>query len=143
MVPLKKKIEQKGWGDTIIKEFDTMTKRKVLERIKHDQVPKERRTIGSKWVSKRKRYGRYEARLCGLDYTQIAGIDFTTNFAPVVNDITFRILLVWKMIMGWDAELIKIETIFLHGTMEEKIILIYLKVSTYVEEETKIMLKNV
>ena len=74
------KIEQKGWRYAIIKEFDVMTKRKVWERIKRDQVPKDRRTIGSKWVFKRKRDGTCSARLCGLSYTQIARIDFTTHF---------------------------------------------------------------
>ena len=59
------------------------------------------------------------ARLCRLGYTQIAGTDFTANYAPVVNDITFRILLILKMLMEWDAELIDIETAFLHGDMEE------------------------
>ena len=70
---------------------------------------------------KRKRDGRFRARLCGLGYTQIAGIDFTANYAPVVNDITFRILLILKMLMEWDAELIDIETAFLHGDMEHLI----------------------
>ena len=60
-------------------------------------------------------------RLCGLGYTQIAGIDFTENYAPVVNDITFGILLILKMSIEWDAELIDIETAILHGDMEELI----------------------
>ena len=51
----------------------------------------------------------------------MAGIDFTANYVPVVNDITFRILLVLKMLMEWDAELIDIETAFLHGDIEELI----------------------
>ena len=98
-----------------------MIKRGVWRRIKKREVPPNRRTIGSKWVFKRKRDGRYRARLCGLGYTQVAGIDFTANFAPVVNDVTFRILLVCKMMKNWDAEVIDIETAFLHGDMEELI----------------------
>ena len=96
-------------------------KRGVWRRIKKKEVPNNRRTIGSKWVFKRKRDGQYCARLCGLGYTQVAGVDFNTNFAPVVNDVTFRLLLAIKMIKNWNVELIDIETAFLHGDMEELI----------------------
>ena len=113
--------DREGWREAIRKEFTDMIKRGVWRRIKKNEVPENRRTIGSKWVFKRKRDGRYRARLCGLGYTQIAGIDFTANFAPVVNDVTFRILLVCKMMMKWEAEVIDIETAFLHGDMEELI----------------------
>ena len=98
-----------------------MIKRGVWRRIRLREVPPNRCSIGSKGMFKRKRDGRYRARLCGLGYTQVAGVDFTANFAPVVNDVTFRILLVCKMMMNWDAEVIDIETAFLHGDMEELI----------------------
>ena len=114
-------IEQTGWREAIKKEFQDMKKRGVWTRIKRTQVPPNRRTIGSKWVFKRKRDGRFRARLCGLGYTQIAGVDFNANYAPVINDGTLRILLVLKMLMKWNAELIDIETAFLHGEMEEVI----------------------
>ena len=66
-----------------------MMKRGVWRQIKKKEVPSDRRTIGSKWGFKRKRDGRYRARLCGLGYTQVAGVNFYGNFAPVVNDVTF------------------------------------------------------
>ena len=53
-------------------------------------------------------------------YAQIAGVDFVANFALVVNDVTFRILLVLILMMRWYAEVIDIETVFLHGEMEEQ-----------------------
>ncbi len=81
--------EREGWQNAIRKEFHNMLKRGVWQRIKKKEVPKDRRTIGSKWVFTQKRDGRYRARLCGLGYTQVAGIDFNANFAPVVNDVTF------------------------------------------------------
>ena len=112
---------QEGWRDAIRKEFHDIIKCGVWNRVKQTQVPTNRRTIGSKWVFKKKRDGHFRARLCGLGYTQIAGIDFTANYAPVINNVTLRILLVLKMLMKWDAEMIDIETAFLHGDMEELI----------------------
>ena len=99
-----------------------MKKRGVWTRIKGTQVPLNRRKIRStKWVFKRERDGQFQARLCGLGYTQIAGVDFNTNYAPVINDVTLRILLVLNMLMNWNADLIDIETVFLHGEMGEVI----------------------
>ena len=91
--------EREGWQTAIRKEFHDMIKRGVWRRIKKREVPSDRRTIGSKWVFKCKRDGRYRARLCGLGYTQIADIDFNANFAPVVNDVIFQLLLIIKMMM--------------------------------------------
>ena len=57
-------------------------------------IPSNRRLIGSKWVFKKKRNGVYRARLVALGYSQIPGVDYSENFAPVINDVTFRILIV-------------------------------------------------
>ena len=81
--------EREGWQNTSRKEFHNMIKRGVWRRIKKREVLSDKQTIGSKWVFKRKRDGRYRARLCGLGYTQVAEVDFNANFAPVVNDVTF------------------------------------------------------
>ena len=64
--------------------------------------------------SRGKEMSGFQARLCGLGYTQIAGVDSNANYAPVINDVTLRILLVLKMLMNWNAELIDIEIAFLH-----------------------------
>lgn len=54
-------------------------------------------------------------------YTQVAGVDFTEHYAPVLNDITFRILLIWKMIHNHSARIIDVGTAFLHGDLKEEI----------------------
>ena len=56
-----------------------------------------------------------------LWYSQVPGVDFTENYAPVVNDITMRILLVLKMVHKWSGEIIDVETAFLYGELEEEI----------------------
>ena len=37
----------------------------------------------------------------------------------MMNDITLRIFLVYKMLMKWDADLIYTKIAFLHGEMED------------------------
>jgi hypothetical protein len=54
-------------------------------------------------------------------YSQIPGVNFTENFAPVVDDVTFRIVL--NLIQNKDMEdyALDVETAFLHGELEETI----------------------
>ena len=61
-------------------------------------LPSNHQIIGTKWVLKKKRDGnnnvlRYKARLVTKGYSQIAGLDFTETFAPVVRIESIRTLL--------------------------------------------------
>ena len=62
--------------------------------VKRCSVSKGRRLIGSKWVFKEKRDSRFRAELVCMGYSQIPGVDFSDNYAPVGNDITFRVIMV-------------------------------------------------
>ena len=66
-----------------------MTKRQAWKRTKKNQIPTNRRLIGSKWVFKKQGNGVYCAPLCRLGYVQVQGLDFTNNFSPVVLEVTF------------------------------------------------------
>ena len=48
-------------------------------------------------------------------------MDFTDNFAPVVNDVTLRIALARMMMEDLRFMLMDIETAFLYGEIEEEI----------------------
>jgi hypothetical protein len=56
---------------------------------------------------------------CG--YSQVPGIDFNKSFAPVLCDISFRIMLISKLIWGKTCTVIDIETAFLHVNLDEEI----------------------
>jgi hypothetical protein len=98
-----------------------MIRKGVWKKTKKFNIPKNRRLIGSKWVFKVKRNGVFRARLVALGYSQIPGVDYTDNFAPVINDITYRIILLNWLINDWDSEVIDVETAFLYGNLEEEI----------------------
>ena len=117
--------ERKLWREAIRKEFHDMIRRGVWRDFKTSQVPKDRRLIGCKWVFRIKNDGRHRARLCALGYTQIAGIDHQDNFAPVINDVTFRVIMTLLVSNNWEADIVDIETAFLYGELEEEI---YIKV---------------
>jgi hypothetical protein len=48
-------------------------------------------------------------------------VDFQESFAPVINDVTFRILLIMMLTWNLKGKIVDIETAFLHGNLKEKI----------------------
>ena len=60
------------------------------------------------------------ARLVALGYSQVPGIDFTKNFAPVVNDVTFKIARTRMMVENLDSMKMDVETVFLYGELDEE-----------------------
>ena len=81
------------WHDGIKLEFNKMISMGVWKKVGSTSIPHGRRLVGCRWVFKIKRNGVYHARLVAKAFSQIPGLDFTDNFAPVVNDVTFRVVL--------------------------------------------------
>ena len=74
-----------------------------MKKSNRINIPPNRRLIGSKWVFKKKRDGRFRACLVAWGYTKITGVYFTNNYSPLVADLTLRgILLIW-FIDKWDS----------------------------------------
>ena len=59
-----------------------------------------------------RRDGTYRARLVALGYSQIPGVDYTDNFAPVAHDVSFRIALARMMVEKLDSLVMDVETAF-------------------------------
>jgi Reverse transcriptase (RNA-dependent DNA polymerase) len=77
------------------------------------------------------------AILVALGYSQVPGVDFSENFAPVVDDATFRIALAMIQNEGLKAYSLDVETAFLHGELEEEIYMQVPKGHEEVFEENK------
>jgi hypothetical protein len=115
------KFQQGKWREAITKEFKDMNRRKVWKKMKRRDIPEGRRCVKQKWIFKVKRNGVFRARLVACGYSQIPGVDFTEHFAPVVNDITYRIMLVASILWRLTNVIVDVETAFLHGDLEEEI----------------------
>ena len=81
-------VEREKWRTAIRKEFHDMISRGVWRNRSRRDMPAGRKLIGSKWVFKKKKNGVYRARLVALGYSQVPGVDYTDNFAPVINDVS-------------------------------------------------------
>jgi len=63
--------KRQSWRVAIRKEFKDMIRQGVWDVIERSSIPEARRLLGSKWVFKEKRDGRFRARLVCLGYSQI------------------------------------------------------------------------
>ena len=58
--------------------------------------------------------------MVALGYSQIPGIDYTDNFAPVAHDVSFSIALARMMVEKLDSLVMDVETAFLYGDIKEE-----------------------
>jgi Reverse transcriptase (RNA-dependent DNA polymerase) len=63
----------------------------------------------------------FRARLVACGYSRIPGIDFQEFYAPVINDVVFRIILILQTMFKYEALILDIETAFLNGELDEDI----------------------
>ena len=112
--------ERQNWQIAIRKEIKSMINRGVWRKIDKVKIPENWRLIGNKWVFKIKRDGTYRAGLVALGYSQIPGVDYTDNFAPVAHDVSFRIAVARMMVEKLDSLVMAVETSFLYGDIEEE-----------------------
>ena len=113
--------ERDDWTVAVRKEIRSMIERGVWKKTDRKKIPSNRRLIGNKWVFKIKRDGICRARLVALGYSQIPGVDYTDNFAPVAHDVMFRITLARMMVEKLDSLVMDVETAFLYGEIHEEI----------------------
>ena len=108
------------WREVIKKEFADMIKQQVWHKTSKSLMPPNQRCVKNKWVFKIKCNSVYQVCLSCM-YSQVPGIDFCENYSPVVNDITFCILLLMVLHFGYLAKIVDMETAFLYRDLKEEI----------------------
>jgi hypothetical protein len=117
----KKTKDWEKWLKAIFIEFDNMEEKEVWEVVNRKDIPSGRKIIGNRWVFAIKDDGRYRARTVAKGYSQVPGEDFQENFAPVILDTSFHIILVLYTMHKMKSGQFDIETAFLYGDLEEDI----------------------
>lgn len=83
--------------------------------------------ISTKWVFKAKQNkdGFIEwlkARLVANGMHQVQGLDYLDTFSPIVHPLSIRLILTLIVTNGWAIHQIDISNVFLHGNLQERII---------------------
>ena len=111
------------WKIAMETEMKSLKENEVWDLVK---IPPGRKTVGSKWVYKKKTgaYGsvqRYKARLVVQGYTQKYGTDYDETFCPVVRQESLRLLIALSVQDGLKLHQVDVATAFLNGTLEEEV----------------------
>ncbi|KAH9705095.1 hypothetical protein KPL70_011743 [Citrus sinensis] len=107
------------------------------------QRPAGKRLVGCKWIFKlkdgvsRDESVRYKARLVAKGFKQKEEIDFNEVFSPVVKHSSIRILLAVTTFFDLELDQMDVKTAFLHGNLEEEILMA--QPEGFIEEEIEDM----
>jgi hypothetical protein len=82
--------------------------------------------VTSKWIYKIKHVvngsiEKYKERFVARGFSQIKGVDYDENFAPVARYTSIRSILALAASMGWKLHQMDVKTTFLNGEIEEEV----------------------
>ena len=115
----------------MVEEIQSLHKNQTWELV---ELPEEKRTIGCKWVYKKKEAvlekdgEKFKAHLVAKGYSQRKGVDYDEIFSPMVRHTSIRIVLGLVAHFDMQLEQMDVKTTFLHGDLEE---LVYMDRSTW------------
>ena len=118
-------IAREKWREAIHLEFKKMLDLGVWRHVKSEDCPNDQRLVRCRWVFKVKRNGVYHASLVAKGFSQIPGVDYTDNYSPVVNDVTFSIVVARMLIENMKGKVVDTDNAFLNGDLEHGI---YMKI---------------
>lgn len=115
--------EKEKWVDAMEKEMHSIKANEVWELVK---LPEGKKTVGCKWVFKRKldadgSIERHKARLVAKGYSQQQGLDYDETFSPVARFESLRMLLALAVQDGLCVHQLDVTTAFLNGKLEEEV----------------------
>ncbi|GKE64471.1 retrotransposon protein, putative, ty1-copia subclass [Tanacetum coccineum] len=92
-------------------------------------LPPNGRTIGSKWLFKKKtnmdgNIHTFKARLVAKGYTQTYDVDYEETFSPVANIRAIRILLAIAAFYNYEIWKMDVKTAFLNGHLSEDVYMV-------------------
>jgi hypothetical protein len=111
------------WDNATDEEMATLDVNATWELI---ALPKDKKTIGCKWVYKVKHNAdgyvrKYKTRLVAKGYAQTYGIDYEETYSPVAKMTTIRTIIVMAVVKGWSLHQMDVNNVFLHGDLQEEV----------------------
>jgi hypothetical protein len=124
--PTKSKV----FAKSVVAEYNKMKKFQVFEPVLKTDIPVGSKILSSTWVIKQKASGDVRGRLVARGYEQIDGVhyDSSSKAAPVIIDMTIRIVLILCCLARWRADVEDVVGAFLNGEFEANLPPIYMKV---------------
>jgi hypothetical protein len=107
------------WDNAMDEEMATLDVNTTCELV---VLPKDKKTIGCKWVYKVKHnvdgfVSKYKARLVAKGYAQTYGIDYEETYSPITKMTTVRPIIVKATTKGRFLHQMDVKNVFLHGDL--------------------------
>ncbi|GKB47702.1 ribonuclease H-like domain-containing protein [Tanacetum coccineum] len=111
------------WTDAMNNEMDALVRYDTWDIV---DLPKDRKSRGSKWIFKIKykpsgEINRFKVRLVAQDFGQKEGIDYEENFSLVVKIVTVKCLLNITVSNSWHVFQLNVNDAFLYGDLAETV----------------------
>ncbi|UYV80749.1 hypothetical protein LAZ67_19001593 [Cordylochernes scorpioides] len=111
------------WQQAMDKEIHSLQNHHVWDLT---ELPEGAKAIKSKWIFSKKMDPQtnqeiYKARLVALGCSQEYGTDYTETFSPMMKTDSFRTLLAYATMAGYEFHHFDVETAFLYGKLSETI----------------------
>ncbi|GBM84347.1 Retrovirus-related Pol polyprotein from transposon TNT 1-94 [Araneus ventricosus] len=110
--------EQQNWKAALDEEMESMKENDVWDL---EELPMDRKAISCRWVLRKKRDGKYKARLVARGFMQKGGVDYFETFSPVISMPALRLLLIIMLNENSNVLVLDVKTAFLNGELNETI----------------------
>eukprot|EP00957_Ditylum_brightwellii_P013986 1055415-Ditylum_brightwellii.AAC.1 len=109
------------WKEAVKEEYGCMEKHKVFKPVLRTKLPKNTKVVTSTWAMKKKANVTYQARLNARGYEQRdqEHYDASSIAAPVANNMTICVVMVFMLMAGWCGHIVNVKDAFLHGDFED------------------------
>jgi hypothetical protein len=112
-------VRNPKWDNAMDEEMATLDANATWELV---ALPKDKKTIGCKWVYKVKHnadgsVSKYKARLVAKGYAQTYGIDYEETYSLVAKMTTVRVIIAMATIKGRSLHQMDVKNVFLHGDL--------------------------
>ena len=104
--------------EAIWKEFRDK-KKQTLRKMHKNVMPPSCKCVQNKWIFKMKHNSMCQAQLTAWGYNQVPGVHFSENYSPILNDITFCILLLMVIHFRFLAKIVDVKTTSYMGTLKK------------------------
>nr|GFB84152.1 putative retrotransposon Ty1-copia subclass protein [Tanacetum cinerariifolium] len=115
--------ESDKWLNAMNVKMQSMKVNEVWDLV---ELPSDGKTIGSKWLFKKKTdidgaVYTYKARLVAKGYTQTLRIDYEETFSPVADIRAIRILIAISAFYDYEIWKMDVKTTFLNGYLSKEV----------------------
>ena len=116
------------WEEVMKEELEKLIRRSTWRIV---PKPEGVNIVGSKWVFRLKKdvngnVTSHRARLVAQGFTQVHGIDFDDNFAPIARMVSIRTVLALAARHDWEIHQVDVKSAYLYGELNEDEV-IYMK----------------